>query len=238
MRHGVDDRAVEANVRSFDVAGRPADEGRGVDDRAVEANVRSLKGDSWHAKGMVAAHGLLMVGQHIVDGTLIGQRLVNDVGVEARPFCGGAQHVEVFEALFAPVCRVAHCHIQLLDRFVAALPAGQRQRSFGGPASIRLEIRRHAFLAVHHFQAEETPVHVDWPLLARLAYPQGRAPRQRTEWVKVKIDGGRCLFFRNHQVINAPSFRYSYRDLITSLYEVIPAIAYDGAREGVKGDYR
>src|SRR5260221_13492025 len=60
----------------------------------------------------------------------------------------------------------------------------------GSPGTVLLKIRRDAFFAVHHFQAEEAPGDIYRANLAHFAHPQSRAPGQRACRVKVEIDTG------------------------------------------------
>src|SRR5947209_16535861 len=101
---------------------------------------------------MITLYCLLMIAQHILYGTLIGKRCIDEASSKPCLLCASLDHVALSNVLFASMLRIAQSQIELLYPLIAALPTGKRQRAQGSPSIAIDIIRGNPFLSVHHLE--------------------------------------------------------------------------------------
>src|SRR6266699_3739184 len=139
--------------------------------RTVKPYFKPLDRYCRHAEGAVAAHCLLVIGQHIIRGSTIVQCSIYERWIELRLLERGSYPLRVSYTFLASMLCRAQRQVEPFHGFIAPLPACQRQCTQAGPTIAILVIRLYILLAVDDFQAKKAPGDINRAYITYLAYP-------------------------------------------------------------------
>ena len=149
--------------------------GRGHDDRPVH-RVAGFEHDRRHAVAAVLRDDLVVVGPHVVGGRLVGDRTLDERGIEAGLLDDLRVHARIVRAHPIVEERVPDRRVPAVDRVVALLAPDERADPHLAPAVRPRPLPRVLLpgLPVDVLEREEPPRDVDRHLAAHVPDPARR----------------------------------------------------------------